>query len=82
MIPIDIISYTCSVKVKACTMLQTPAVSEDLPLKRNEAYATVSGVLMQRNEAYSVVVPRQRNDNVVRPTNTLGAHTSPEYEII
>ena len=62
-----------------------PTVPEDLPLKRNEAYATVSGVSMQRNEAYSVVVPLQRNDayeNVERSTNTPDTQTSPQYEII
>ena len=62
-----------------------PAVPEDLPLKRNEAYATVSGVSMKRNEAYSVVVPSQRGvayENVERPANTLDTQTSPEYETI
>ena len=55
-------------------MYQILAVPEDLPLKRNEAYATVSGVSMQRNEAYSVVVPLQRNEayeNVERPAYRL-----------
>ena len=64
---------------------QIPAIPEDLPLKRNEAYATVSGVSMQRNEAYSVVVPLQRNvayENVERPANTLDTQTNPEYEIV
>ena len=64
---------------------QRPAVFEDLPLKRNEAYATVSGVSMKRNEAYSVVVPSQRSvayENVERPANTLDTQTSPEYETI
>ena len=62
-----------------------PAISEDLPMKRNEAYDTVSGVSMKRNEAYSVVVPLQRSmayENVERPANTLDTQTSPEYEII
>ena len=62
-----------------------PAVSEDLPLKRNEAYTTVSGLSMKRNEAYSVVVPSQRGvayENVERPANTLDTQTSPEYETI
>ena len=62
-----------------------PVISEDVPLKRNEAYATVSGVSMMRNEAYSVVVPQQRGvayENVERPANTLDTQTSPEYEII
>ena len=64
---------------------QIPAVSEDLPLKRNEAYATVSEVSMQRNEAYSVVVPLQRSEayeNVERPANRLDTQTNPEYEIV
>ena len=40
------------------------AVPEDLPLKRNEAYAAISGVSMQRNEAYAAVsgVSMQRNE--------------------
>ena len=63
-----------------------PAVLEDLPLKRNEAYATVSAVSMKTNEAYdSVVVPSQRSvayENVERPANTLDTQTSPEYETI
>ena len=64
-----------------------PVVSEDVPLKRNEAYSTVSGVSMKRNEAYSVVVPapQQRGvayENVERPTNTQDTQTSPEYEVI
>ena len=66
-------------------MYQIPAVSEDLPLKRNEAYARVSGVSMKRNEAYSVVVPLERSEayeNVERPANTLDTQTSPEYEIV
>ena len=59
-----------------------PALPEDLPLKRNEACATVSGMSMKRNEAYSVVVPSQRGvayENVERPANTLDTLTSPEY---
>ena len=70
---IDVILYLYNNIVKA------------LPLKRNEAYATVSAVSMQNNEAYSAVVPLQRNvayESVVRPTNTLDTQTSPEYEII
>ena len=62
-----------------------PTVSEDLPMKRNEAYSTVSRVSMKRNEAYSVVVPLHRSEayeNVERSANTLDTHTSPEYEII
>ena len=38
------------------------AVPEDLPLKRNEAYGTVSRVSMQKNEAYSVAVSLQKNE--------------------
>ena len=66
-------------------MYSIPAVPEDLPLKRNEAYATVSEVPLRRNEAYSVVVPLQRNEayeNVKRSTNTPDTQTSPQYEII
>ena len=62
-----------------------PVVPEDLPMKRNEAYSTVSRVSMKRNEAYSVVVPLQKSEayeNVERPANTLDTQTSPEYEII
>ena len=64
---------------------QIAAVPKDLPLERNEAYTTVSGVSMKRNEAYSVVVPLQRSEayeNVERPANTLDTQTSPEYEIV
>ena len=79
-----IILYTLSLYVYT-EPRKKPAVPEDLPLKRNEAYATVSGVSMQRNEAYSVVVPSQRGvayENVERPANTLDTETTPEYETI
>ena len=69
----------CIPQISSCI-----SVVVDVPLKRNEAYATVSGVSMQRNEAYSVVVPLQRNEaynSVVRPANALNTQTSPEYEI-
>ena len=73
---------------------QRPTVSEDLEMKRNEAYAAVPGISMQtneavvplqRNEAYSAVVPLQMNEaygSVVRPANTLDTKSCPDYEII
>ena len=66
------------------TVSQRPTVSEDLEI-RNEAYAAVPGISMQRNEAYSAVVPLKRNEaygSVVRPANTLDTQTCPDYEII
>ena len=44
-------------------------VREDVPLQRNEAYATVVRVPMQRNEAY---------ESVTRPAT----HTCPDYELV
>ena len=79
------------------TVSQRPTVSEDLEMKRNEAYAAVPGISMQTNEAYSAVVPLQRNEaysaivplqrneaygSVVRPANTLDTQSCPDYEII
>ena len=67
------------------TVSQRLTVSEDLEMKRNEAYAAVPGISMQTNEAYSAVVPLQRNEaygSVVRPANTLDTQTCPDYEII
>ena len=61
------------------------AVPEDLPLKRNEAYAAVFGVSMQRNEAYSVSASRQQNEayeSVVMSATTTDTQTCPYYEII
>ena len=67
-----------------CSTVPYKATTE---LRTNEAHATVAGVPMQRNEAYSpiVLVPMQRNEayeSVLKPANTLDAHTIPEYEII
>ena len=69
------------------TVSQRITVPEDLPLKRNEAYATVLGVSIQRNEAYSTVVPvpLQRNEayeGVMRPANTLNTQNCPDYKTI
>ena len=67
------------------TVFQRSTVSEDLEMKRNEAYAAVPGISIQRNEAYSAVVPLQRNEaygSVVRPANTLDTQSCPDYEII
>ena len=60
-------------------------VPEHLPLKRNEAYTAVSGVSMQRNEAYSVAVSLQQNvayESVMTPATTMDTQTCPDYEII
>ena len=65
-----------------CAVPQTPAIPEDLPLKRNGAYATVSGVSLKKNEAYSVVVPLERSETYENVASALNTQTSPEYEII
>ena len=63
-------------------------MSEDLEMKRNEACATAPGISMQKNEAneaYSAIVPPQRNEaygSVVRPANTLDTQSCPDYEMI
>ena len=61
-----------------------PAVPEDLPLKRNKAHATVFGVSVRINEAYSVVVSSQRSDHEAyeNVANTLDTQTSRDYETI
>ena len=62
-----------------CAVPQTPAMPEDLPLKRNEAYATVPGISMKRNEAYSLVVPLERSEAYENVASALNTQTSPEY---
>ena len=56
------------VSVFFCTAPKSPpAVPENVQLKRNEAYAAVSVVSLQTNEAYAVAFPLQMNEAYENP---------------
>ena len=58
------------------------AVPEDLSLKRNEAYATVSEVSMQNNEAYSVAASLQKNEVYGSPLPEVPLQQNEAYESV
>ena len=52
---------------------------KDLQLKRNEAYAAVSVVSMQTNEAYAVAVPLQMNEAYENPLPEVALQKNEAY---
>ena len=64
------------------TALKSPAaVPEDLSLK-NEAYAAVSELSMQRNEAYSVAASLQNNEVYGSPLPEVPLQQNEAYESV